>query len=113
MRGAADKRLQRTIWRLCRPVNRLVSRRPAKIGARNGRRSQPLHLAPCSSGYDREHGWMVRYLKEENRIPRARLPERISVTRKERNRLPWFGRDLGVAVHQIVTIVSPNTFLRW
>jgi len=35
------------------------------------------------------------------------VPERINVTRKERNGLLRFGRDLGAAVHQIVTIVSP------
>jgi putative transposase len=70
-------------------------------------------LVLLTQATDRELGRMVRYLKEENRILRARLPERISVNRKERNRLLRFGRDLGAAVHQIVTIVSPNTFLRW
>jgi hypothetical protein len=36
---------------------------------------------------DRELARMVSYLKEENRILRARLPERINVTPKERERL--------------------------
>jgi putative transposase len=62
---------------------------------------------------DRELARMVRYLKEENRVLRARLPDRINVTRKERNRLLRFGRDLGSAIQEIVTIVSPGTFLRW
>jgi putative transposase len=70
-------------------------------------------LVLLTQATDRELGRMVRYLKEENRILRARLPERINVTRKERSRLLRFGRDLGATVHQIVTIVSPNTFLRW
>ena len=35
---------------------------------------------------DRELARMVSYLKEENRVLRARLPERINVTPKERQR---------------------------
>src|SRR3954467_9449173 len=62
---------------------------------------------------DRELARMVTYLKEENRILRARLPERINVTPKERQRLLRFGRRLGKAIHSVVTIVSPGTFLRW
>src|SRR4029453_5688865 len=62
---------------------------------------------------DREMTRIVRYLVEENRILRARLPERINVTRKERNRLLRFGRNLGSAIRQVVHIVSPGTFLRW
>jgi putative transposase len=69
-------------------------------------------LALFTQATDRELGRMVRYLKEENRILRARLPERINVTTKERNRLLRFGRDLGAAIKDIVTIVSPGTFLR-
>jgi hypothetical protein len=58
---------------------------------------------------DRELARMVSYLKEENRILRARLPERINVTPKERERLLRFGRNLGNAVYKVVTIVSPGT----
>ena len=62
---------------------------------------------------DRELGRIVSYLKEENKVIRARLPKSINVTAKERQRLLRFGRDLGKAVHSVVTIVSPGTFLRW
>jgi putative transposase len=62
---------------------------------------------------DRELARVVAYLKEENHILRARLPERINVTPKERQRLLRFGRHLGTAIHHAVTIVSPGTFLRW
>jgi putative transposase len=62
---------------------------------------------------DRELARMVSYLKEENHILRARLPERINVMPKERQRLLRFGRNLGTTVYQVVTIVSPGTFLRW
>ena len=55
----------------------------------------------------------VRYLKVENEVLRAKLPARITITPKERQRLLKFGENLGKAIHQIVTIVTPGTFLRW
>jgi len=70
-------------------------------------------LVLLTQATDRELARIVRYLVEENRILRARLPERINVTRKERNRLLRFGRDLGSTIRQVVHIVSPSTFLRW
>ena len=57
---------------------------------------------------DRELARMVSYLKEENRILRARLPERINVTPKERQRLLRFGRNLGTTIRSTVTIVAPG-----
>jgi hypothetical protein len=62
---------------------------------------------------DRELARMVSYLKEENKVLRGRLPQRLEVTPKERERLLRFGRHLGKAIHKVVTIVSPSTFLRW
>ena len=55
----------------------------------------------------------VRYLKVENETLRSKLPARIVVTPKERQRLLKFGVKLGKAIRQLVTIVTPNTFLRW
>jgi putative transposase len=52
-------------------------------------------------------------LKVENGILRSKLPARISIAPKERQRLIKFGAKLGKALHQIVTIVTPGTFLRW
>jgi len=60
---------------------------------------------------DRELARRVSYLKEENKVLRARLPKQINVTPKERERLLRFGRHLGKAIHKVVTIVSPGTFL--
>jgi putative transposase len=62
---------------------------------------------------DRELARMVSYLKEENRILRARLPGQINTTPRERERLLRFGRNLGTAIYSVVTIVTPGTFLRW
>jgi putative transposase len=55
----------------------------------------------------------IRYLKAENEILRAKLPARITITPKERQRLLRFGAKLGKSIHQLVTIVTPGTFLRW
>ena len=45
-------------------------------------------LVLLTQATDRELGRMVRYLKEKNRIFRARLPERINVIRKKSGTAP-------------------------
>jgi putative transposase len=55
----------------------------------------------------------IQYLKIENQILRARLPKRIVTTPAERRRLLKFGKPLGSAIRQLITIVTPGTFLRW
>jgi putative transposase len=62
---------------------------------------------------DRQLARQVQYLKAENRILRDRLPARISVTPSERQRLLKYGKPLGQAIRQLITIVSPRTFARW
>jgi len=62
---------------------------------------------------DRELARMVTYLKEENKLLRARLPKEIHTTSQERERLLRFGCHLGLAMYKVVTMVSPVTFLRW
>jgi putative transposase len=48
----------------------------------------------------------VAYLKEENRILRARLPERLVVTPQEKRRLLRCGRKLGLQLKELISIVS-------
>ncbi len=55
----------------------------------------------------------VAYLKEENKILRARLPERMVATPQEKRRLLQFGRKLGVQLRGLISIVSYQTFVRW
>lgn len=55
----------------------------------------------------------IRYLKVENEILRSKLPARLTITAKERQRLVKFGAKLGKALQQLMTIVTPGTFLRW
>ncbi|MBX7166841.1 MAG: integrase core domain-containing protein [Pirellulales bacterium] len=56
----------------------------------------------------------IKYLKVENEVLRSRLPERIHVTPRERSRLLKFAGNLPAkALKQLVTIVHPDTLLRW
>ena len=78
------------------------------------------HLAHCSSmaslyrsllliiagSTQRELARQVRYLKVENDILRSKLPARLTITPKERQRLLKFGAKLGKAMRQLVTIKS-------
>jgi putative transposase len=59
-----------------------------------GRLLHPL-LALLASATRQELARQVAYLKEENRILRARLPERIVTTFAERRRLVRAGRRWG------------------
>ena len=62
---------------------------------------------------DRQLTRMVEYLKAENRILRDRLPDKIAVTPTEKRRLMRYGKPLGAAIRELITIVHPRTFLRW
>ncbi len=56
----------------------------------------------------------IKYLKVENEILRSRISGPVLVTDKERTRLTKFARNLAAKVlHQLVSIVHPNTFLKW
>ena len=55
----------------------------------------------------------VSYLKVENQILRSRLPDRISLTQREKNRLVRFAKNLGSALNELATIVHPGTIRRW
>ena len=56
---------------------------------------------------------MVEYLKTENRILRNKLPKRIEVTPAERDKLVKVGKRLGIKIKELISIVSPRTFMRW
>lgn len=70
-------------------------------------------LLVIAGATQRELARQMRYLKVENEVLRSKLPARITVTPKERQRLLKFGAKLGRAIRQLATIVAPNTFLRW
>lgn len=70
-------------------------------------------LAMIASATDRELARYVEYLKEENKILRARIPGQIHTRDHERERLVHLGRRLGRAIEGLITIVSVSTFYRW
>jgi putative transposase len=62
---------------------------------------------------NKELARQVSYLKAENEILRSRLPDRISLTQREKNRLIRFAKNLGSALNELATIVHPGTIRRW
>jgi putative transposase len=73
---------------------------------------QPLWLLLTTSK-DSDLRQMIEYLKNENEILRSKLPDRITLTARERNRLVKFGSKIGGAIRELITIVSYRTFCRW
>jgi putative transposase len=73
---------------------------------------QPL-FALFASSDDNKLRQMVEYLKEENRILRAKLPRTLTITSREKARLIKLGSAVGSAIKHLVTIVSYRTFCRW
>ncbi len=73
----------------------------------------PPLLALIASATDRELAKYIEFLKQENKILRARLPKQIHTTTRERETLLKYGKQVGQAIHELITIVSPSTFLRW
>ena len=55
----------------------------------------------------------IQFLKIENEILRSKLPKHIRMTRQQRSRLLRFGEPLGRAINQVISIITPGTFLRW
>jgi putative transposase len=70
-------------------------------------------FALLASATDKALAEYLEYLKAENRILRSKLPARVPVTPAERERLVKLGKPLGKAIKDLITIVSPRTFLRW
>lgn len=55
----------------------------------------------------------IHFLKVENEILRARLPKMIQTTASERRRLIKAGHKLGTKIKGLISIVQPETFLKW
>ena len=70
-------------------------------------------LALIASATNNELAKYVEYLKEENKILRARIPGQIHTKPEERERLLKFGKVIGRAIEELMTVVSPSTFYRW
>lgn len=70
-------------------------------------------LSMIASASDSEMARYVEFLKEENKILRARVPGQIHTKPDERSRLVKLGKALGQAVEELITLVAPSTFYRW
>lgn len=70
-------------------------------------------LALIASCTDRELAKHVQFLKEENKLLSKRIKGEVHTKPEERQRLLEFGKGLGRAIEELITIVSPGTFYRW
>lgn len=70
-------------------------------------------LALIASASNNELAKYVEFLKEENKILRARIPGQIHTKPDERSRLIKLGKALGQAIEELITLVAPSTFYRW
>jgi len=70
-------------------------------------------LALIASATDRELAKYVQFLKEENKILRSRVKGQVHTKPEEKERLLKFGKALGRAVDELITIVTTKTFYKW
>ena len=73
---------------------------------------EPLWLVLISFA-EKQLAQTIEFLRKENRILRGKLPKRITLSAREKNRLIKYGLKLGPAINGLITIVSPRTFSRW
>ena len=64
-------------------------------------------LLVLAKSTNKELARYVSYLKAENQLLRERLPARLNLTTKEKNRLIRFGRNLGSALNHLCSIEEP------
>ena len=70
-------------------------------------------LVMLATATDRQLAKQVQFLKTENKILRGRLGKRVLVTPKERRQLLKFGKPVGKAIKELISIVTPRTFMGW
>jgi putative transposase len=71
-------------------------------------------LLVIAGATQKELARQLKYLKVENEVLRNRAPGRIYMAPKERSRLVKFSRNIAPkALRQLVSIVHPETLLRW
>ena len=63
-------------------------------------------LTLIASATDRELAKHVQYLKEENKILRSRLGGAVHTRPEERQRLIEFGKVLGRAIKELITVAQ-------
>ena len=66
-------------------------------------------LAMIASATNNELAKYIEYFKEENKFLRARIPGQIHTKPQERERLLKYGKVIGRAIEELITIVSPSS----
>jgi len=109
-----ERGLARKIPEMSTLLNRLVNgvRGVGRFaGAKQGRRLGVLGLLMGSTATELRR--QVRYLKAENEVLRSRINGPVRVTAAERSGLVKLAKPVGRAVGELVSIVKPDTMLRW
>ncbi len=70
-------------------------------------------LVLIASASNNELAKYVEFLKEENKILRARIPGQVHTKPDERSRRIKLGNALGQAIEEQITLVAPSTLYRW
>ncbi|CAE7757797.1 unnamed protein product [Symbiodinium sp. CCMP2592] len=76
----------------------------------------PPHLPKLLAFGRSDHDQLItqlQYLTIEHQILRGKLPKRISMTKRERRRLIRFGKKVGPALRDLISIVQYSTFQKW
>jgi putative transposase len=94
---------------------------PPAAGVATVRRPMPDSLQPLrfvllvfAGLVNRDQARVVAFLREENRVLRELLGDRVRLQDRQRRRLAAKGKPLGRSVlARVATIVTPDTILRW
>jgi hypothetical protein len=73
---------------------------------------EPLWLV-LGTLIDKKLGQTIEFFREENRILRSKLPERIMLTLRYRSGLMRYDRSLGLSLDDVFTIYSPKQPIVW
>ena len=75
--------------------------------------SANLLIAKIKSLFDRDLALQNDYLRQENKILRSKLGKRVSLNESERRLLVKYGLPVKDHLHEIISIVRPDTLLAW
>lgn len=70
-------------------------------------------LLVLAKATDLDMAQVIQFLKVENEILRSKFSGRVPLDEKDKRRLLRFGKPLGKAIKDLISIVSPRTFQRW
>ncbi len=72
-----------------------------------------LLIAKIRNLFNRDHALQNDYLRQENKILRSKLGKRVPLNESERRVLVKYGLPIKDRLHEIMSIVRPETLLSW